>query len=240
MVRKLMILALGLAVVASFGDAAFAQRGGQRGGPRGFGGGGSTAMLLGSEEVREALELSDDQVERIEEMQAEMREEMQDLFGGMRDMDPEERREAFGEIREKMTKLNEDMEKDLDDVLLAHQREKLVAMQAKTASRFGGVSGLLGNESLMKKLGLSSREVEKLREKARELQEEQNEEIEKLREKYNDKLIAMLPDDAQETVREWMKTEVPEMNFRRGRGGNDRGNDRGGRGNAPRTRPQDF
>lgn len=240
MVRKFLILALGLAVAATFGDAAMAQRGGQRG-PGGFaGGGGSTAMLLGSEEVRKSLELSDDQIERIEEMQAEMRQEMQDLFQGMRDLDPEERREAFNDIRGKMEKLNEDMEEELDDVLLSHQREKLVAMQAKTATRFGGVSGLLNNAALMKKLGLSTREVEKLREKAQELQEEQNEEIAKLREKYNDKLIAMLPKDAQDTVREWMETEVPEMNFNRRGGRQQQGGNRGGRGDAPRTRPQDF
>lgn len=229
-------------------DSAMAQpgRGGQ-GGPGGFGGGGmmggagGSAMLLMNPQVREQLELSEDQIQRLEDLQADLRDEMQEMFrggGGGR---------GGADAREQMQKLTSRIQKDIDGVLLKHQREQLSAMTASMTMRRGGATGVLNNPELIKQLGLTDEETEKFRKQAEEMQAKQEEEITKLRERYNERIIALLPKEAQEKMKEWMKTEVPEFNFGQGgRGQGDRG--QGGRGQGGRgegqqgrgQRPLDF
>lgn len=248
----LSLLVLGFISLAAI-DPAMAQpgrggqgRGGQGGGGQGgggFGGGGGMmggaggmAMLLMNPKVREQLELSEDQIQRLEDMQADMRDEMQEMFrgGGGRGED----------MRAQIEKLTTRMQEDVDGVLLKHQREQLSAMQASmTMQRGGGAAGVLNNPALIKQLGLSESEAEKFRKQAEELRVKQEEEIAKLRERYNERIISLLPAEAQDIMREWMKTEVPEMQFG-GRGGQGGEGGRGGQGNQRggqnRTRPLDF
>jgi len=247
------LLVLGFVSLAAI-DPALAQpgRGGQgRGGQGGQGGGGGqggslggmmggmmggaggSAMLLMNPQVREQLELSSDQIQRLEDMQADLRDEMQEMFRGGRG--------GGGDMREQIEKLTTRMQKDLDGVLLKHQRDQLAAMQASmTMQRGGGAAGVLNNPALVKQLGLSDAEAEKFRKQAEELRAKQAEEEAKLRERYNERIISLLPSEAQATMREWMKTEVPEMNWggrgaQGGQGG--QGNQRGGQN---RNRPLDF
>lgn len=210
--------------------------GGGQGGPMGgmMGGAGGMAMLLMNPQVREQLELSEDQIQRLEDLQADMRDEMQEMFrggGGGRGAD----------MREQIEKMTTRVQEEVDGVLLKHQREQLAAMQASmTMQRGGGAAGVLSNPALIKQLGLSESEAEKFRKQAEELRAKQDEEIAKLRERYNERIIDLLPPDAQDIMREWMKTEVPEFQFggRGGEGGQGgRGNQRGGQN---RNRPLDF
>lgn len=232
------LLVVGL-VAVSAADSAWAQgRGRGQGGPGGpggmFGGGaGGSLFLLMNPQVREQLELSDDQIAKLEDMQADFQAEMRDMFQGGRGG-------GGADMREKIQEMAADMQKDVDKVLLRHQRDQLAAMQASMTMRRGGASGVLSDPGLVKQLGLSEEEAREFREKAEELRAKQEEEITKLRERYNDRIIALLPKEAQATMREWMKTEVPEFNFGgRGQGGpgGDRGGQRGGQG---RGRTLDF
>ena len=239
MSRWLGLTVLVLAAFLSVGvDSALAQPG--RGGPGGggmggmMGGAGGTAMLLMNPQVREQLELSEDQIQRLEDLQADMRDEMQEMFrGGGR---------GGADAREQMEKMTARIQKDIDGVLLKHQREQLAAMTASMTMRRGGAGGVLNNPTLVKQLGLSDEEVEKFRKQAEELQAKQDEEMTKLRERYNERMIALLPAEAQEKMKEWMKTEVPEFNFGGGQGGRGQGG-QGGRGQGQQgrgQRPLDF
>jgi cytochrome P450 len=196
-----------------------------------MGGAGGSAMLLMNPQVREQLELSEDQIQRLEDLQADMRDEMQEMFRGG----------GGGEdAREKMQEVMGRVQKEIDGVLLKHQREQLAGMTASMTMRRGGASGVLNNPDLVKQLGLSESEAEKFREQAEELQAKQDEEIAKLRERYNERVIALLPKEAQEKMKEWLKTEVPEFNFG-GRGGEGGGRGQQGRGQQGRgQRPLDF
>lgn len=238
MSRWLGVTCFVLAVMVLGGlDSAMAQPG--RGGQGGFGGGmmggaGGSAMMLMNPQVREQLELSEDQIQRLEDLQADLRDEMQEMFrggGGGR---------GGAEAREQMEKLTSRIQKDLDGILLKHQREQLSAMTASMTMRRGGATGVLNNPELIKQLGLSDDEAEKFRKQAEELQAKQDEEIAKLRERYNERIIALLPKEAQEKMQEWLKTEVPEFNLG-GRGQGGRG--QGGRGEGQQgrgQRPLDF
>lgn len=238
MLRWLGVACLVLAIFASTAvDSAVAQpgRGGQGGGRGGMmGGGGGSAMLLMNEKVREQLELSEDQIQRLEDLQADMRDEMQEMFRGGGG--------GGADAREKMQEVMGRVQKDIDGVLLKHQREQLSAMTASMTMQRGGATGVLNDPNLIKQLGLSDSEAEKFREQAAEMQAKQEEEITKLRERYNERIIALLPKEAQAKMKEWMKTEVPELNFggRGGRGAQGQGG-QGGRGEQDRgQRPLDF
>lgn len=243
MLRKIaLVMAAAMVLGLASNDWASAQGGRGGRGPGGFGGG-SPVMMLGSPQVREVLELTEEQTERLDDLQQEMQDSMRDIFSGMRDMAPEERQTAMAEMREKMQEATTRIEKDLDTILLDHQQKKLAGIFAKSsAQRGGGLAGVLSNPQIAKRLGISESEMTTIKEKVEDLQKKQEEEIAKVREKYDAKLIAMLPKEAQATVKEWMETEVPEMDWgggRGGRGGNG-GRGRGGNGGGNGNRPQDF
>ncbi len=202
------------------------------GGPGGMMGGGmQTAMLLSNPQVREQLELSDDQIRRLEGLQQDMREDMRDMFQNMRDGG------GRGDMQAEIQKMTASMQKEIDGVLLKHQRDQLVALQASMTMGRAGAAGVLGDPNLSKQLGLSDEEAEKFRKQAEELRVKQEEEIQKLRDRYNERIIGLLPKEAQDTMREWMKTEVPEFNLG-DRGGQQReGQQRGGQ---QRNRNLDF
>ena len=90
-------------------DMSWAQPGGRgRGGGGFFGRGGqnNASGLLGREDIQKELGLVEDQIEEFKERQQEIREDMRDMFSGMREA--EDRRAFFEERREKVTaKTNE-------------------------------------------------------------------------------------------------------------------------------------
>jgi hypothetical protein len=100
------VLAIGLA------DSASGQQPGGRGRGRGnfgggfggFGGGGGVTQLLQDENVRKELDLVDEQISKLGDLSAKLREDMQAQFqgfdfGSLRDLSEEERNARFAEIR---------------------------------------------------------------------------------------------------------------------------------------------
>jgi len=141
---------------------------GARGGfrPGGFGmmGGMNELTLLQRPDVRKELELLDDQVASLQEI--DVRGAMGNVFEGIRDMDPEERREKMQEAMESAQKK---IRAEVDAILLPHQATRLneLAFQFSMRSPMGLTGGTVADQ-----LGLSDAERESLREKARELQAE--------------------------------------------------------------------
>ena len=93
-------LAVGLMVCSV--SVAFAQPGG--GGRGGFGGGfggggfgGGGLMLLGDENVKKDLGITDDQVAKLQEVQQKAGEQIRGLFQGIQDLSQEERQAKFAE-----------------------------------------------------------------------------------------------------------------------------------------------
>src|SRR5690606_23586479 len=109
MKRWISLVAVAIAMCVAAGDA-YAQPG--RGGGRGFGGGGGgfgggPLGVLRDQGAREELGITDDQMEKLQEIQRKSFEQMRGMFSGMRDLSDEERRERFAEMREKMTQAQE-------------------------------------------------------------------------------------------------------------------------------------
>ena len=121
----------------------FAQGGGFRGG---FGGGGGVLGLLYRDDVRQDLQLVDEQQEKVDaladEIRTELQDEMREMFRGMQDLSDDERQQQFEKIRTRMEDVNADAEKRLKKVLLPHQFDRLKQIDVQMRMQQQGAGAL--------------------------------------------------------------------------------------------------
>ena len=119
----------------------------QRGGP--VGRGNSLFELLFQPDVKQELELVEEQDEQIRELGKAMRESIRSYFGEIRDLPGEERREAImSYIQEERAKA----EDKLEGILLEDQFARLKQLQFQSRVQRGGASRALQTEELREKL----------------------------------------------------------------------------------------
>jgi Spy/CpxP family protein refolding chaperone len=205
--------------------------GGGFGGRGGFGGpGGGVTGLLMSDQIREEIEITDDQLADLEAMGEEMRDQMRSMFEGMRDLSPDERRERFATMRDDMQDIQSQAEDRMNEILLPHQVARLREINLQQQVRRGGLEGALQGE-LAEELGITDEQREQMVAKAQELQQEMQQKIEQLRKDAQDELMSLLTPDQRSKLDSLMGTdfEMEDRGFG-GRFGGRGGRDRGGRG----------
>jgi hypothetical protein len=228
------VAALAMVVVVS--QAALAQqeegrRGGRGGRGFGFGGRGggmaSALQLASNEQVQRALKVSEEQADKIQEINSEMREERGKLFEAARESGGEQ-----GAMREKMQELTATATKKLNEVLDAGQQKRLMGIMIQVA----GANALL-DPAVAKELNVTEDQTKKLeeagqenRQAMRELfegardqeggREAMREKMEQQREEANKRLMAVLTSDQQAQF-ESLKGEKVEIDMAalRGPGG---------------------
>lgn len=235
--RVLTRLAPAVAMVLALTTAATAQPpggfGGGRGGFGGPGGGGGLGMLLRSDEVRSELELLDDQVEKLQAIEEEMRDKIRQEMGGrMRGGE----RPDFEAMRATFDEMRKEVETKIGEVLTTQQMDRLRQIETQQQINNGGARSLMGGP-LADKLGLTDDQKEQLREKAREVEAKLQEKMAAARAEAREEMLTVLTSEQRATLDEltgtpFTMTEQPQ--FGRGgdrgdRGGFDRG-DRGRRG----------
>ena len=230
-----MLLSLGATVTVGLmmaADSLWAQPpGGPRGrGPGGRGGFGGGIELLFNPTVQKELELVEDQEDKLRELAEQMRNRFRSIFSDMRDRDPQER---FRVMRERMEDEQKKMQAQLGEILLPHQLERFQQLQLQTQLQRGRTADVLGSDELRQKLGLTDEQVEKMRETAREAQQELQEKMAKAQQEAVEKILSVL---TPEQRRQWdalVGTPAnlqPRGNFGRGRrGGGEAPGRRGGR-----------
>lgn len=203
----------------------------QRGGPGGFGfggpGGGGAIGLLENEDVRKELEIVDEQVDKLTELRDKLREEMRSQFQGFRDLSEDERRTRFEEMRGKMEERAKEMQKEVDEILLPQQRERLaqISLQQRL-QRAGTVDGLTSGE-LAEELGITEEQKKAMQEAAQAAEKELQEKIAKARAEARDKILDTLTSEQKEKIKKMLGSEFRMSTQPRfGQGGQ-----RGGRGN---------
>lgn len=220
-------LAIATFSVLLVSSPAFAQRPGGRGG--------SIGELLRSEEVRDELEIVDDQLEDLREIEQEVRGEMREMFSGMRDLGPEERREKWESMREQMQELRSSVDGRVKEVLLPHQFERLEQIHLQQSVQRRGMSATLSGP-LAEKLGLTEEQQQQISEKAQELQAEMQEKINQIRQDARNELLEMLTSEQRAKLEELQGEtfDMPNARGRFGRGQFDRAGGRGPRGGGQR------
>jgi Spy/CpxP family protein refolding chaperone len=225
----LAVLCTALGLSAS---SAFAQ-GGRGGFGGGLGGGGDLA-LLDNEEVRKELDIVDEQVDKIKALRDKMREEMQAQFAGFRDLSEDDRRTKFEEMRTKMADRGKELQKEVDDILLPQQRDRLsqIALQQRL-QRSGTVDGLTSGE-LAEKIGITDEQKEKMAELAKDAEKELQDKIAKARAEARDKILSGLTPEQKDKVKKMLGSEFRMTQQNRfgqgGRGGQGGQGGRGGQG----------
>lgn len=190
--RSIGIATLVLATVVAAPSFIFAQGGGFRGG---FGGGGGVLGLLYREDVRQDLQLVDEQQEKVDaladEIRTELQDEMREMFSQMRDLSDEERQQQFEKIRSRMEEVNADAEKRLKKVLLPHQFDRLKQIDVQMRVQQQGAGALTSGE-LAEMLDLTDSQRERLEERAAEVEQELQEKISQLRLEARNKMLDVL------------------------------------------------
>ena len=226
--RKFLVLAVfAAAIVAFVGSSAQAQRRGPRGG---FGGPGGKLMLLQNEEVQKELEIMPDQLKELEKLRDEMRNQMRDVFSGMRDLPEDQRRAAFEKARDKMRAAAQEMETKVNKVLLPNQAERLNQIDVQTQMGRRGTDAALASDAMVKALGITDAQKKQIQEVAAEAQKEMQATMEKAREEARKKVMAVLTPDQQEKLKKMIgeQFQMPDRGMR-GTRGNRPGGDRPGR-----------
>jgi Spy/CpxP family protein refolding chaperone len=156
-------LALCLVSVGPVGAQEEGGRGRRGGGGFGFGGFGriDKTMLLGSEQVRKEIKVTEEQGKKVDEVLASYRESSRELFGGGRgnqDASDEERAKMREERQKKTAELSKKTETKLAEVLDKKQVERLdqIVIQQQGADA-------LVSENVIAALSLKPEQVEKIK-----------------------------------------------------------------------------
>ncbi len=199
---------------------------------RGLGGNDQGLQLLVSRQVQEELDLVDDQIEKIKDLQSRQREEMREIFMSMRsrfrDMDRGSREEIMGEIREKMTTLNEKFSGEASEILLPHQVTRWEQLKFQSqAQRAGGADRFIASPAIAEKLNITETQLEAMKAKAEEIRESMQKKIAAIRAEAQDELLSVLTPEQQEQFKS-LSGDAFTFDERQQRGWGDWGRGRGG------------
>ena len=162
----------------------------QRGGP--VGRGNSLFELLFQPDVKQELELVEEQDEQIRELGKAMRESIRSYFGEIRDLPGEERREAImSYIQEERAKA----EDKLEGILLEDQFARLKQLQFQSRVQRGGASRALQTEELREKLKLTEEQISTIQTTSDKAQAELREKIQQATQEAREKILAVLTPD---------------------------------------------
>ncbi len=114
---------------------------------------------------------------------------------------PQEKRGAF--MKEFGELLSADVDTKVNSILLPHQKERLGQVQLRTRMRNAGIAGL-DRDLLIEQLGITEEQLELLRKKHAEVQEEVRKKLEQLRKEAQDEVLSVLTETQQGKLRKMM------------------------------------
>lgn len=233
---SLLIALVGIVSIATAQQGRPGGPGGPGGGfGGGFGGGSNLLDIVRRDDVVKELELVDDQVTKLTAIREKVNEETRGQFQGLRDLSEEDRRAKFEELRKKTEEIRAAAEKEMDEVLLPAQRDRVRQIRVQMLLR-GGAESALSRPDIAEALSIDDAQKEKLREAAEAAQKELDAETRKLREAARAKVLEVL---TPEQKAKWEKMVGEPFEFAQpqggpgGRGGQPGQGGRGGRGGQP-------
>jgi Spy/CpxP family protein refolding chaperone len=130
---------VGALAIASSANAQQQRRGGGGRGGMGMIPGMDALTLLNQEAVQKELKLNTDQTTKVRDAATEAMSEMQEIFSGLQDLSPEERREKMQELRGEAEKKVKELRGKVDGLLDASQKARLNQLTLQRRGVFGAL-----------------------------------------------------------------------------------------------------
>ncbi len=164
-----------------------------------FGGGGGEVdsfSLLSNPSVQKDLELVDDQVKQIQAIQRDFGKQISEqLKGGFSG----DRAQELGKI---IRELKDKQKEQINNILLDHQQDRLKQVAMQTQLKNGGTANALGNKNFVEALGLTEKQIARLKDRSKELQKEMQEKIKKMRSQMKEELLGELSVEQRNKLKE--------------------------------------
>lgn len=182
----------------------------------GIGGGSDQLSMLSNQQIREDLQLADDQWKEVQRIQSDFQSQMRAAMNGV--MEGGFKPERAGELKEKLEAVRTEMTGRLGQVLLPHQLTRLEQLGRHVQMKSSELGDSMFAGSIAEELGLTDEQKERLRERAEELRAEMQAEIRKMQAEAREKLLEELTPEQREKLKEMLGDEFdyqPEDPFER-------------------------
>lgn len=165
------------------------------------------SSLLQSTSVQKELEIVDDQREKLRSIRANTQKKIHEAMIGSIGKPREGRAEPQRpippqEMQEKMREIQADAAKEVDEVLLPHQKKRLQQIVYRKALKNRGTSDALAHGDLAKELKVTDEQKERLAKRAAEVQKELDKKIAKLRDEAREEILDELDSNQREKLKE--------------------------------------
>lgn len=146
--------------------------------------------LLNDPDIQKEIEMASDQLKEYQEMQQSLQQAIEQRMGNLTsgNFDPQNARE-IGEV---VRKMREEHQTRIERLLLPHQFERLQQISLQRHIQQNGAVGALGNKQLMEELGLTEEQLERLKKRSGEINDQLKIKMEKLKEEAQAELLAEL------------------------------------------------
>ena len=175
-----------------------------------FGGMTDFGSLLQNESVQKELDIVSDQVAKFraaqQRRQAEIQKAMSGLLPSLGGDDGKKTNRSVklmgSQIQEMVKKHKEETEKELRELLLDHQYDRLKQISRQVNLKRRGTLFALTNSPLKEDLGFTDKEIKKLKDRASEINRETEEKIAKIRAEAKEKLLSELSTGQRKKLKE--------------------------------------
>lgn len=156
--------------------------------------------MLSNPSVQKDLELVGDQLKKVQDLQsdfaAQMKAQIGDLNKGGLSTD------RLKDLPILMKQLREQQREQMEGMLLPHQIERLKQVALQTHMKQSGTAGALASKKVAEALGMTEEQIERLKEKSKEINEQLAQDMEELKEKAKDELLNELTSDQKSKLKE--------------------------------------
>lgn len=115
--------------------------------------------------------------------------------------------EEFKKSQERIKELRDQLAKEVDQVLLPHQKKRLEEIRLRMKMKMRGTSGSLVDTELAKTLDINDAQKERIRRRAAEVQQNLEEKIAKLREEAREEILSELTPEQQGKLKDLLGME---------------------------------
>jgi hypothetical protein len=177
-------------------------------------------QMLSNPGVQNELDLVGKQLDQYKELQTSYGKRISAELEKMKSGKPSQ--DGARSLEKTIKEIEEQKKEDIEKLLLPSQRERLEQISLQQKMKNQGTAAALANDEIREKLGLSEKDVEKLKGKAKELNEKMQEKMQKLRAEMRAELLDELSSEQKAKLKELtgddfeFKVEMPGFRMRGG------------------------